>query len=1264
MGFRNYSPSNSIELPSSETLQQGPPNFSSPRPSAPPMNLSRQGTPSRLSSSKFPRGRHLHGDHIVYDIDTRLPGEAQPQLEVSPITVYTSDPQLVNGRQIAVNSNYICYGLRMGAIRILNINTALRALLKGHTQRITDMAFFANDVHLLASASSDGRIFVRKIEEGIGEDGKTQIREQIILAIHFLGDWDITHPYVCWHSQNQDVLFVGINNCVLKIDITKARSLVADGIFSAEHPLKCSMETLAEGISYVGKHAGTVTSLSAYHWHASYLASASEDGTVRIWEGGHATPIATLKPHGGDPVGAVVFITSPCSPDNVILLTAGLLNHELKLWVCASPEGHLSSSSATTWSCIQTLEFISSSEPRVEDAFFNQIMVVPCANVILLANAKRNAIYAIHMDRSMKPSGTHMDYLAEFSVTTPILSFTATNESVSDGEGTIQIYCVQTRAIQQYALEMSQCFPPPTDFRASEESISHAFERSALSAFTPVEPSSSSGALSPHMPDCVQTTPNVRISTFSAPVDDLYTCKRPDDPIDSAPSSSEVPVPLSPRLKMPTNKGPSENFQDQSPGTSDKVPSDKHKDCQMENVSGNRFNGSLDEPEIQNMTKTEKDVLSHTNDEANEQHNISVTINPNIGIQSGLSSGPSCLVKPSKVVSNVGISSECQNLDKRINTLKKFDGGTNKTVNGNLTNCSQEPKNGAKQVEDSSSVHADENSCISQVSNLNCNFPNQVDSLTSASKGIDNVQAGGDIEVLEDKDLFPKVGSEESQENVKIVSSKTVAQTSNTSTSHSSSGTKKKKNKKNISALPPSTSPSSTPFPSIGSSDGEPTSTSGLPLEDSLVAQISSMRETLNQLSNMQELQKQMIMSISVPVTKEGKKIEAVLGQRMEATFRAQVDALWAKMQEENAKHERSERQLTTTLNNAINKELPATLERLVKKEIGNLVPSVGRIVSQSLEKTITSAVNDALQKGINDKIVPMLEKIFVTKIDSMVARHIQSQFQSTVKQSLQDALRTCFEGSVVPAFDYSCRAMFEQVDSAFRKGMTEHLNSAQQQLSASNAQLAATLKESVASASSLAQSLKSELADGQRKLLALAESAHSGSCVGVLSTKRNSGGLGSLPEKAISLGDLEESLDPTKELSRLVSEGKFEEAFNKALQRSDLSIVSWLCTQVDFGSLFSKVPLPLSQGVLLALVQQLSCELEKDTGNKLSWITEASNVLDPHDPLLAHYMRQILAEVYQNLLRLRLPGSSGTEVKSLRLALHVVNSLLTACKS
>jgi enhancer of mRNA-decapping protein 4 len=40
--------------------------------------------------------------------------------------------------------------------------------------------------------------------------------------------------------------------------------------------------------------------------------------------------------------------------------------------------------------------------------------------------------------------------------------------------------------------------------------------------------------------------------------------------------------------------------------------------------------------------------------------------------------------------------------------------------------------------------------------------------------------------------------------------------------------------------------------------------------------------------------------------------------------------------------------------------------------------------------------------------------------------------------------------------------------------------------------------------------------------------------------------------------------LDPMKELGRLIAERKIDEAFTMALQRSDVSVVSWLCSQVN----------------------------------------------------------------------------------------------------
>lgn len=61
----------------------------------------------------------------------------------------------------------------------------------------------------------------------------------------------------------------------------------------------------------------------------------------------------------------------------------------------------------------------------------------------------------------------------------------------------------------------------------------------------------------------------------------------------------------------------------------------------------------------------------------------------------------------------------------------------------------------------------------------------------------------------------------------------------------------------------------------------------------------------------------------------------------------------------------------------------------------------------------------------------------------------------------MQDAFRTSFESLLVPAFEQSCKTMFEQIDGAFQKGMSEHTIAIQQQVETAHTPLALTLKVS-----------------------------------------------------------------------------------------------------------------------------------------------------------------------------------------------------------
>ncbi|XP_057545386.1 enhancer of mRNA-decapping protein 4-like isoform X2 [Amaranthus tricolor] len=1198
-----------------------------------------QPTPIRMPSRKLPRGRHIVGNHMVYDIDTRVQGEEQPQLEVTPITKYVSDPGLILGHQVAVNKTYICYGLKMGNIRVLNINTALRSLLRGHTQRVTDMAFFAEDVHLLASASIEGRVYVWKISEGPDEEEKPQISGHIVLAIHITGDEGFVHPRVCWHCHKQEILVVAIGKSVLRIDTTKVHKGVE---FSAEEPFVCPLDKLINGVQLVGKHEGEVTDLSMCQWMTTRLVSASKDGTIKIWEDRKAQPLLVLRPHDGHPVDAAKFLTAPHRPDHIMLITAGPLNREVKLWASADEEGWLLPSDAESWRCIQTLELKSSVEAQSEEAFFNQVVALSHGGLLLLANAKKNAIYVIHLEYGANPAVTRMDYLAEFTVTMPILSFTGTSDILPHGEHLVQVYCVQTQAIQQYALDLSQCLPPPLDNLRLETSESDS--RDAADGTPSLEPSASKSFEVPFstakpsisgVGSSSEVKGPVSAASDTTSIQEIIASNVDSNSVSLLSASSNADVASVPSPALPLSPRLTKKLSDLR---SNQAPTDYPVDGQID------------------ITQTSSSALPSSNyDNRAIQGNALDVVNPPVTFKH-----PTHLVTPFEIMATSSPDatrvSEKGDNDAKIQDVVLNNDKGNVEMDVKVVGETGFASNDESTRTADSQVITDrkEKSFFSQASDLGVDMSREYCALPSETSIMEEAR-NSIMEALAQPSNFCE---EEGDETSNDVSGKAADFSVSTSVPQSSiTVSKAKKNKGKNSQVTGSLCPSH----SVSNSAEllqVPVSGSSVPLMEPN-SQILAMHETLNQILAMQkEMQKQMSTVAAAPVVKEGKRLEAALGRSIEKNSKANTDALWARILEENAKLEKSLRGMTQIpglISNIVNKELLAVLEKTLKKELPAVGTNVARVLSPAVEKTISSAITDSFQRGVGDKAASQLEKSVTSKLETTVARQIQVQFQTSGKQALQDGLRSCLEASIIPAFEMSCKAMFEQVNSAFQKGMAEHTTTATHQIESTNSQLALALRDALNSASSLTQTLSGELADNQRKLLALAAAGANSNSGNSLITQLSNGPLAGLHEKPF---------DPTKELSRLVSENKYEEAFTAALQRSDVSIVSWLCSQVDLQRLLSTIPLPLSQGVLLSLLQQLACDISKDTARKLAWMTDVATCINPHDPMIVVHVRPILEQVYQILNHQRsLLNNSFVELSSIRVVMHIVNSMLLTLK-
>ncbi|KAJ4893510.1 Enhancer of mRNA-decapping protein 4 [Raphanus sativus] len=1190
--------------------------------------------PLRVPSCKLPRGRRLSGEHAAYDVDVRLHGEIQPQLEVTPITKYGSDPQLVVGRQIAVNKIYICYGLKGGNIRVLNINTALRALFRGHSQRVTDMAFFAQDVHLLASVSLDGKVFVWKISEGSEGEDDPQITGKIALALQILGHEDTKHPRVCWHSHKQEILVVSIGKHVLLIDTTK----VGRGeVFSAEAPIQCHLDKLIDGVKIVGKHDGEVTDLSMCQWMITRLVSSSVDGTVKIWQDFKAQPVAVLKPHDGHPVNSATFVTSPERSDHVILITGGPLNREMKIWIPSGEEGWLLPADSESWNCTQILDLKSSIEPRVEEAFFNQVIALSEAGLLLLANAKRNAIYAVHLDYGSSPADTRMDYLSEFTVTMPILSFVGTNDPPE--EPMVKVYCVQTQAIQQYTLDLCLCLPPPTEENVGLEKSDSSVSRQANLA---EGMSKSSGMKLTDLPSVDSVPkPSILVNRPKGAITSSY-------PAGSAPGETSAPVTV-PSSGEPRTSGllSDTSATGSAYATSPQLPPSPRLSSKL---SGYQTPVDVIEPILpphqlggQGPSEYSVAVGEKKFEESSRSKDKDVTPDDDV---SGMRNPQAFFKHPTHLVTPSEFLMRVSSTEGSITTEEKRDRDANiQDVNIDSRDTEVE----VKEVGESSSTQ-----------NGEINYNDETEHRTSVNKEKIFYSQTSNLSTEMARDCYPSTESGESkafEQSVQAgdnldsrdVSGKLPETVSSIGLSQSAATNSKGKKQKSKISQGPGLSSTSSNVANLADIYNEQTQSSSQP--------ILAFQETMNQIMvSQKEIPRQLSNAVNGSVAKEGKRLEVALGRMIERSCKSNADALWARLQEEIVKNEKAMRdhsqQIVNAVTNFVSKELNAMCEKTIK-EFATIVPAIARALVPAIEKTVTSSITESFQRALSDKAVNHLDKSVNSKLEATIMKQFQTQFQTSGRQALQEALRSGLEASVIPSFERSCKTMFEQVDTAFQKGMAEHTNAAQQRFDGGHSPLAHTLKETITSATSVTQALSRELAESQRNRLALAAAGANSSGSNALVSQRSSGPLGAILEKV--------EADPIAELSRLISERKYEESFTSALQRSDVSIVSWLCSQVDLRGLLAMNPLPLSQGVLLSLLQQLACDISKDTSRKLAWMTDVVTAINPSDPMVAAHGRPIFEQVYQILHHHR--NVPGSDVSATRLIMHVINSMLMACK-
>uniref|UniRef100_A0A6U0K970 Enhancer of mRNA-decapping protein 4 C-terminal domain-containing protein n=1 Tax=Percolomonas cosmopolitus TaxID=63605 RepID=A0A6U0K970_9EUKA len=279
------------------------------------------------------------------------------------------------------------------------------------------------------------------------------------------------------------------------------------------------------------------------------------------------------------------------------------------------------------------------------------------------------------------------------------------------------------------------------------------------------------------------------------------------------------------------------------------------------------------------------------------------------------------------------------------------------------------------------------------------------------------------------------------------------------------------------------------------------------------------------------------------------------------------------------------------------------------------------RVVSETLAQDVPDQLAAIVDENMNETIVPGIKKnmdALTKKLSKKVEESMRKQVQDSFKESFNSGLREV----LLPSFEKMVGSMLEQLSRVFASGIEE--------------QLKRPLEKYYKKVNEDAiRRLEQQMREGLKDVTSLS---------GGSSTQ---GGT-SVPTQKPS---------PTDEILSLLQSQEYEQAFARVLSVHDADFVLWTCKQANPDDIFEKEPVPLSQAVILSLMQQISFDFSKDVNMKLDWIQKAALALNPQDSTIAHHVLPVLGHVHQQILNAA--PNHPQQARKFKMTSHVINSLM-----
>ncbi|XP_069596225.1 enhancer of mRNA-decapping protein 4 isoform X2 [Ranitomeya imitator] len=1215
---------------------------------------------------------------IIASSDSNICSKARGsnKVKIQPVAKYDWEQRYYSGNLIAVSNAYLAYATRgsngTAMIRVLSITTAERILLKGITGSVTDLAFAHLNSDQLACLDEAGSLFVWRLNM---ENGK--IIDEVVVHIKRPDHIPLNSnrriiwcPYI--PDENEENLSEESSQTVALLHEDMAEVWDLDIIRANHSSWPTLISDIKEGFISVTGHSGCLSE-GALSPDGTVLATASHDGYVKFWQiyiEGQDQPrcLHEWKPHNGRPVSCLLFCDNhrkqdPDVPFWRFLITGADQNRQIKMWCTVS------------WTCLQTIWF--SPDP------FNS-SVLPglkasldlSAEFLILTDVHRKVLYVIELYQNQENGSAAFTSVSEFLLTHPVLSFgiqdvsrcrlqhtevlpsEVEGDNVSGDESLeideedfavlIKLFCVHTKALQDVQIRFKPHQGPLTEASALSSKVEpHDFVTPTQILEIGAERQSVSESFHESMSENLRTTADFLL----LPTDSKPKLMTPDAFM--MPSVTVQQLTSSGNLGLLTNVTPLNNSStsDISRSSDEVALSPKLK---MENSASGCLSGSSSSGSFQVSSRSPAVLLPGLSDSLIARSVVQVTssslplepqsLEPLVVPQSS----PTCGRSPDVISSaSTVISQDIPEIASE--TLQR--------------SCPSSLSVKVVQVENCTSNQAPSMSSAASALQLLSTRSRNTSEL--ALRPLEYSCSISDSELISAPCL----------ENVKLTDME-----EDISQPWPAAPDITRETKNNL--MESNRDDEVTTFAPAKSSLG------GKGLSPRLLANDWNTQESPR--SSPKPYAKSMKDDIDLPLSPkipesqtyfEHGRIEHVMDAQQQQEQR-RLDQILSDGQQRNGQlQEYLLQQLSHSLSGSLCNRLDKTVREEFKKSIPQCISKSLDPVNGQLGSTIGAKLT-SVEGSLKENIAKMVKSKSIT---DAIGRSVADALNVTI----HTAYREAFQHTILPAFEKGCQSMFQQINSSFKQGTQEYLQQLENHLKTQKAidqqisePLVAQLQQLMDSLQSTTDQLSSNLSGNvrtevqQQLHIAVANMQDSILCQVQRIIKEEVNHAMKEQQAAVTSSIMHamrsaagtpipsshhDYQSQQTQIMQLLQQGHLNQAFQQALTASDLNLILYVCETVDLQQVFGQHPCPLTQPVLLSLIQQLSFDLCTRTELKLNYLEEAVMHLDHSDSVTRDHMGSIINQVRQKLFQFLQVESYAALHKSARRLMIMLQGLVTS---